>query len=107
MHAVHEHGDGLLSRAELEIELARLALATERKRAATSGQLHGAGPFVTWFEDAAVDLINRVAPELRPVTIERVQQIAEFNGQLEITRLDVDASTLGFAPDPDPKGAPG
>lgn len=107
MHAVHEHGDGLLSRAELEIELARFALATERKRGAIAGRPRGADPFVSWFEDAAVDLINRVAPELRPVAIERIQHIAEFNGQLEITQLDVDASTLKFAPDPDPQAAPG
>lgn len=86
------HGDGLLSRADLEIELARLALITARKRESGESDRR----LVAWFEEVSVDLINRVAPELRPLAIERIQQIAEFNGRMEITRLSIDATTLGF-----------
>ena len=94
----YEDGDGLLSRAELEIELARLVLAVERKRA--GGNAHEPAPeeLAAWFERTGTDLLERLAPELRPFCLERLQQIARSNAGLELTRLELDQPALGFAP---------
>lgn len=92
-----EHGDGLLSRSDLEIELARLALMTARQRDAVARDAADSPQFVDWFEDAALHLLHQVAPDVRPLAIERIQQIAAHNGGLAITQLEVDASTLRFA----------
>ena len=91
-----EHGDGLLSRSETEIELARLVLAVTRRRE-SEGEAPGQA-FTKWFETVAVDLLGRVAPDLRPFVLERLQQIARSNGDLQIVELDVDATTLTFGP---------
>lgn len=69
-----DDGDGLLSRAELEIELARLVLAVARcQPSAQDPSLEWA----RWFESTSADLVDRISPELRPFCIERLQQLAE------------------------------
>lgn len=69
-----DYGDGLLSRAELEIELARLVLAVARCQ--PSAQVETLD-WPRWFETASADLVDRVSPELRPFCIERLHQLAE------------------------------
>ena len=91
-------GDGLLSRAEMEIELARLVLQVDRRRAAAAGNDTPEPAFVAWFEEAALELLQRVAPDLRPFVLERLGDIAQSNAGLEISQLKVDASTLSFTP---------
>lgn len=102
----HEDGDGLLSRAELEIELARLVLAVERKRPAAEPGDQPPDALVQWFEHAATDLLDRVSPDLRPFCMERLQQIALSNAGLELTRLDLGTPALSFAAASQPEGTP-
>lgn len=64
-------GDGLLNRAELEIELARFALKLARR--VQPGQAPGVA---LWIQDEATALIARIQPEYRPWTGQRVRQIA-------------------------------
>lgn len=92
-----DDGDGLLSRAEVEIELARLVLSVTRRQEAAAGESPDA-EFIAWFERAAVDLVGRVAPEERPFVLSRLQQIGLSNAGLEISELEVDSSNLSFTP---------
>lgn len=92
-----DEGDGLLSRSEMEVELARLVLAVRRRHDASSGSDGPDAEFITWFETASLELVNRVNPDLRPFVLARVQQIAESNAGLRISELEVDHTTLSFA----------
>lgn len=94
----NDDADGLLSRAELEIELARLVLAVERKRPAADGPPEQSAEFARWFEEVGTDLASRIAPDLRPFCLERLQQIGLSNARLELTKLDLDDAMLGFTP---------
>lgn len=94
--AQDQHGDGLLSRAELEIELARLVLKVERSRPPEGAEAPALAAFAAWYEGIGGDLLERVAPELRPFCLERLQQIAQASAGLELTRLEVDRSAIGF-----------
>lgn len=107
MHHGPEEGDGLLSRSEMEIELARLVLAVERRQEATPGDGTPDAAFADWFEGAALSLVNRVSPDLRPFVLSRLQQIAESNAGLRISELEVDRTTLSFVPaDASPPATP-
>lgn len=98
MQQGHDEGDGLLSRSEMEVELARLVLAVGRRQDASPDADGPDAAFTAWFEAAALDLVNRVSPDLRPFVLARVQQIAESNAGLQISELEVDHTTLSFAP---------
>lgn len=100
-------GDGLLSRAELEIELARVVLAVERKHPVADGNTPASAALTAWFEETAADLLGRVSPPLLPFCLERLQQIAASNAGLALSKLDLDGAGLSFAPAaaPDPDGA--
>lgn len=98
MTTLDDDGDGLLSRADLEIELARLVLAVERRRPGEDADPDAHGAFALWFEQLGADLIGRIAPDLRPFCLERLQQIAVTNGGLELSRLDVPPDALAFTP---------
>jgi hypothetical protein len=100
-----QDGDGLLSRAELEIELARLVLAVERRHPVADGDAPVSDAFTTWFEHTAGDLLGRVSPDLRPFCLERLQQIAQTNAGLAVVKLDLGHSDVGFAPLADADGA--
>lgn len=101
MQSAHDEGDGLLSRADLELELARLVIATERRRDAQGRAEPPDARFVAWFEAKSIDVLSRIAPDLRPFALERLQQIAATCGELRVTELEVDPSTLSFSPEAD------
>ncbi|MGY3264397.1 hypothetical protein ACVWZN_000470 [Lysobacter sp. HA35] len=105
--AQDQNGDGLLSRAELEIELARLVLAVERKHPVAEGEAPVSEAFATWFESTSVDLLGRVGPEMRPFCLERLQQIAQSNAGLSLVKLDLEAADVSFAPSADVDGSNG
>jgi hypothetical protein len=75
-----ETGDGLLNRAELEIEVARFALKLARR--VDPGEL---ARVATWIQDEATALIARVQPAHRPWAGERVQQIAWSVAGVEVS----------------------
>lgn len=99
-----DEGDGLLSRAELEIELARLVLAIEGRR--PDADAPAPDDLVAWFERTGTELLERVAPSLRPFGLQRLQQIARSNAGLELTTLELDQPALGFAAADDPDDPP-
>ena len=88
---------GLLSRAELEIELARLVLAVEGRWPGIEAGAPAPQDLVAWLERTGTDLLDRLPPNLRPFCLERLQQIARSNAGLELITLDLDQPALGFA----------
>ena len=88
---------GLLSRAELEIELARLVLAVEGRWPGVDAREPAPQDLAAWFERKGTDLLDRLAPSLRPFCLERLQQMARSNAGLELTTLELDQPALGFA----------
>lgn len=98
----HEEGDGLLSSAELEIELARLVIALERERPSAEAGEPAKRDFIAWYERTGANILERLAPSLRPLCLERLQQIALSNAGLELTKLELDRPGLKFGPSSDP-----
>lgn len=93
----HE-GDGLLTRGDIEIELARFVLAVGRRRSESLARCGESDDrYAAWFHEAALDLLQRAAPDLRGLLTERLQQIACANGGLRLEPLEIDADSLAFA----------
>ncbi|GAB6196467.1 hypothetical protein [Lysobacter xanthus] len=66
---------GYLSRAELEMELARLALAVGRPSADVEAASGIAG--IEWFQAQSIRLLERTPPELRSLVEPRIEELAD------------------------------
>lgn len=69
-------GDGLLGLLDLEIELARVVWRLARRVNDEACEVDGEPRVLSWFERAALDLVQRAAPEHRVFLTDRLHEVA-------------------------------
>ena len=77
MDSGQDNADGLLRRADIEIELAHLVLRLARRVDMDGHRPEGRATTLTWFQGCAEELLERVAAADRHLVERRLAHISE------------------------------